>query len=62
MYPAGLGALRRRAVAALCAGPISHALRNEVLNRLITSAWYLHSSRDGRLFFKNVQNLVARLL
>ncbi len=36
-------------------------LKGEVINRLITAAWYLHSSREGRLFFKNVQNLVARL-
>lgn len=36
-------------------------LRTEIINRLITAAWYLHTGRDGRLFFKNVQNLVARL-
>ncbi len=36
-------------------------LKNEVLNRLVTTAWYLHTGRDGRLFIKNVQNLVARL-
>ena len=36
-------------------------LKGEVINRLITAAWYLHSSREGRLFFKNIQNLVARL-
>jgi hypothetical protein len=36
-------------------------LKNEVISRLVTSAWYLHTSRDGRLFLRNVQNLVARL-
>lgn len=49
-------------VANLCApGRDISRLRNEVINRLFTAAWYLHTSRDGRLFFKNVQNLVARL-
>jgi hypothetical protein len=49
-------------IAHLCApGRDISKLRGEVINRLITAAWYLHSSREGRLFFKNVQNLVARL-
>ena len=33
----------------------------ETLSILSTQAWYLHTTRDGRLFFKNVQNLVAKL-
>lgn len=33
----------------------------ETLSVLSTQAWYLHTTRDGRLFFKNVQNLVAKL-
>ncbi|HNZ33731.1 MAG TPA: DUF499 domain-containing protein [Syntrophales bacterium] len=32
-----------------------------VLDRLQTDAWYLHLSRDGRLFFKNVENLKAKV-
>lgn len=49
-------------IANLCApGRDISKLKNEVINRLITAAWYLHTSRDAKLFFKNVQNLVARL-
>jgi len=36
-------------------------LKSEVLEKLATAAWYLHSNRDGKLFFKNVQNLNAKL-
>ena len=36
-------------------------LKNEVISRFMTAAWYLHTTGDGKLFFKNVQNLVARL-
>jgi hypothetical protein len=32
-----------------------------VLDKLATRAWYLHHSADGRLFFKNQQNLAAKL-
>ena len=32
-----------------------------VLDKLATRAWYLHNSADGRLFFKNHQNLAAKL-
>ena len=32
-----------------------------VLDKLATRAWYLHYSTDGRLFFKNQQNLAAKL-
>jgi hypothetical protein len=31
------------------------------LDRLQTDAWYIHASRDGKLFFKNVENLNAKL-
>ncbi len=49
-------------IANLCApGRDISELKNEVLNRLVTTAWYLHTGRDGRLFIKNVQSLVARL-
>lgn len=37
------------------------ALRSMILEKLSTAAWYLHSTRDGKLFFKNVQNLNAKL-
>jgi hypothetical protein len=36
-------------------------LKNDVLEKLATAAWYLHSTRDGKLFFKNVENLNAKL-
>ena len=36
-------------------------LPKDILGALATSAWYLHSTRDGKLFFKNVENLVAKL-
>lgn len=36
-------------------------LKSDVLEKLATGAWYLHSNRDGKLFFKNVQNLNAKL-
>lgn len=32
-----------------------------VLDKLATRAWYLHTSADGRLYFKNQQNLAAKL-
>lgn len=36
-------------------------LKNEVLQQLATRAWYMHSTRDGKLYFRNVQNLNAKL-
>jgi hypothetical protein len=36
-------------------------LKGEVLEKLATAAWYLHSNRDGKLFFKNIENLNAKL-
>ena len=36
-------------------------LQNEVIARLVTAAWYLHTTSDGRLHMRNVQNLVARV-
>jgi len=35
--------------------------KTHVLDKLATRAWYLHNSADGRLFFKNQQNLAAKL-
>jgi hypothetical protein len=36
-------------------------LNQEILRPLSTSAWYLHVNNEGKLFFKNVQNIVAKL-
>jgi len=36
-------------------------LKGDVLEKLSTAVWYLHVNRDGKLFFKNVQNLNAKL-
>lgn len=35
--------------------------KTNVLDKLAMRAWYLHNSADGRLFFKNQQNLAAKL-
>lgn len=32
-----------------------------VFDRLQSDAWYLHVSRDGKLFFKNIENLKAKV-
>jgi hypothetical protein len=37
------------------------SFKPNVLDKLATRAWYLHNSPDGRLFFKNQQNLAAKL-
>jgi hypothetical protein len=49
-------------IANLC-GPHrdSAKIKNDVISRLVTSAWYVHTTGEGKLFIKNVQNLVARL-
>lgn len=36
-------------------------LQNDVIARLMTAAWYLHTNNDGRLHLRNVQNLNARV-
>ena len=36
-------------------------MRTDILEQLPASAWYLHVSNDGRLYFKNVRNLAATL-
>ena len=36
----------------LCAGPNLSRLKSDVLEKLATAAWYLHSNRDGKLFFR----------
>ena len=57
-----LGLALSEVVSFLCApGRELSMLRKEVLTELNTRAWYLHANRDGKLYFKNVQNLVAKL-
>lgn len=36
-------------------------VKKDIIDYLPTQAWYLHTSTDGRLFYKNTQNLAARL-
>src|SRR5438128_4350712 len=49
-------------IAALCApGRDVSKLPKDIIGTLSTKAWYLHTNRDGKLYFKNVQNLVAKL-
>ena len=49
-------------VSFLCApGRDISAVKKNVIDYLPTQAWYLHRSIDGRLFFKNIQNLAAKL-
>lgn len=33
----------------------------EIVDVLSTRAWYLHPTRDGKFFFKNVQNILAKI-
>ena len=36
-------------------------INKDVIDRLQISAWYMHANRDGRLYFKDVQNINAKL-
>ena len=36
-------------------------VKKDIVDYLPTQAWYIHVSTDGRLFFKNTQNLAAKL-
>jgi len=56
-----LGLSLSEIVAYLCAPGRDISKLKEILGNLSTKAWYIHSSREGKLFFKNVQNLVAKL-
>ncbi len=57
-----LGLSLSEAVAALCRpGRDTARLPKDVLGVLQTRAWYLHADREGRLFFKNTENVVAKL-
>ena len=59
---ATLGLSIHETVSLLCQpGRDISRLPKDILGVLATRAWYLHSSRDGKLFFKNVENLNAKL-
>lgn len=59
---ATLGLSLQETVSLLCQpGRDIARLPKDILGILATRAWYLHSSRDGKLFFKNVENLNAKL-
>ena len=59
---ATLGLSLTEIVSLLCRpGRDAARLPKDVLGVLTTRAWYLHTDRDGKLFFKNVENLVAKL-
>ena len=36
-------------------------VKKDIVDYLPTQAWYIHVSQDGRLFYKNTQNLAAKL-
>jgi len=36
-------------------------IKKDIVDYLPTQAWYIHVSQDGRLFYKNTQNLAAKL-
>ncbi|MBI4028162.1 MAG: DUF499 domain-containing protein [Verrucomicrobia bacterium] len=61
--PAALKGLTRSEIISYLCSPSRDVSRipNEVLEVVPTKAWYLHPRGDGGLFFKNVQNLVAKL-
>jgi len=44
-----------------CPGRDLSSIKNSVLDVLDLRAWYLHRSQDERLFYKNQQNLAAKL-
>ncbi|SIT51341.1 conserved hypothetical protein [Paraburkholderia piptadeniae] len=49
-------------MAFLCApGRDISKIKKEIVDYLPTQAWYLHPSNDGRLFYKDIQNLAAKL-
>jgi len=56
------GLLESEIMGYLCApGRDISEIKKNVLTQLATEAWYLHKSQDERLFFKNTQNLAAKL-
>lgn len=61
--PHALRGLTEEEAVALLATPgrALSRLQKQVLDPLLLTAWYLHTGTDNRIFFKDVQNLVARL-
>ena len=61
--PNALRGLTESEVVAYLASPGRNLarLKKGVLELLLLRAWYLHTGRDNRILFKDVQNLVARL-
>jgi hypothetical protein len=57
-----LGLSLAELISNLCApGRDVSRLLDTVLKPLATSAWYLHTNAEGKLYFRDVQNLVAKL-
>jgi hypothetical protein len=49
-------------MAFLCApGRDISRVKKEIVDYLPSQAWYLHQSSDGRLFYRDIQNLAAKL-
>ena len=61
--PGATHGLRQNDIMAfLCApGRDISKVKKEIVDYLPTQAWYLHQSNDGRLFYKDIQNLAAKL-
>jgi hypothetical protein len=54
--------LDRSEIAAYLAAPGRDLnMLRQAVDRLQSEAWYIHPTRDGRLLFKNTENLVAKL-
>lgn len=56
-----LGLSLSEIVSYMCAPARDVSTINDILSTLTTKAWYLHSNREGKLYFTKVQNLVAKL-
>lgn len=57
-----LGLAVREVISYLCApGRDFTRLKAEIIDRLSVEAWYLHSTADGKLYFRNVENLVSKV-
>src|SRR5207253_2309973 len=56
-----LGLFSSEIVAGLAAPDHDLSGLTPALERLQQEAWYIHPTRDGRLLFKNTENLIAKL-
>ena len=56
-----LGLSRSEIIGCLAAPDRDVIILRSVFDRLQSDAWYLHAARDGKLFFKNVENLKAKV-